>query len=45
MPLPENDPKQRCPDITKIKKLYKWQPTVFLEPGIEKTAAYFRKVL
>ena len=45
MPLPENDPKQRCPDITKIKKLYKWQPTVFLEPGLEKTVAYFKKVL
>jgi UDP-glucuronate decarboxylase len=42
-PLPEDDPKQRRPDITLAQKyLGGWEPKVPLEEGIERTIAYFR---
>ena len=41
-PLPEDDPKVRRPDITRAKKLLKWQPKVDLEEGLKKTITYFR---
>jgi dTDP-glucose 4,6-dehydratase len=41
-PLPQDDPKQRKPDITKAKKLLKWEPQVDLAEGMKKTIAYFR---
>ena len=41
-PLPQDDPKQRKPDITKAKALLKWEPKVPLEEGMEKTIAYFK---
>ena len=41
-PLPQDDPKQRKPDITKARKLLKWQPKVTLAEGLKKTIAYFR---
>ena len=41
-PLPQDDPKQRKPDITKAKKLLKWEPKVALEKGIQDTIAYFK---
>lgn len=41
--LPQDDPRQRRPDITLAKNLLDWQPTVNLEIGIEKTAQYFFK--
>ena len=44
-PLPLDDPKQRCPDITLAKSILKWEPTVQLNEGIEKTAAYFKQIL
>nr|WP_276698472.1 UDP-glucuronic acid decarboxylase family protein [Methanobacterium formicicum] len=40
--LPEDDPKQRCPDITKIKGLTGWQPKVSLKEGINLTIDYFK---
>jgi UDP-glucuronate decarboxylase len=43
--LPEDDPKQRKPDIQKAQELLGWQPSVELDKGIEKTTSYFRKVL
>jgi len=43
-PLPEDDPKRRCPDITKAKRLLKWEPTVSLEEGLKVTMAYFKQV-
>jgi len=43
--LPEDDPKQRKPDIQKAKALLDWQPSVELDKGIEKTMSYFKKVL
>src|SRR5436853_771442 len=42
-PLPEDDPKQRRPDIARAQKLLKWLPKVGLAEGLEKTVAYFRK--
>jgi UDP-glucuronate decarboxylase len=44
-PLPVDDPLQRCPDITRAKNLLGWQPTVPLETGLEKTIAYFDRLL
>ncbi len=41
-PLPQDDPKQRKPDITKAKKLLKWEPKVKLADGLKDTIAYFR---
>lgn len=39
--LPEDDPKQRKPDIAKAKELLHWEPTTSLEEGLKKTIAYF----
>jgi UDP-glucuronate decarboxylase len=41
LPLPEDDPKQRRPDITKAKAVLGWEPRVQLEEGLKKTIAYF----
>ncbi len=41
-PLPTDDPKQRRPDITRARKLLKWEPKVGLEEGLTATIAYFR---
>lgn len=38
----EDDPKKRCPDITKAKKLLNWEPKVGLEEGLLKTINYFK---
>ena len=42
-PLPVDDPKVRQPDITKAKKLFKWQPKVELEEGLIRTIKWFKK--
>ncbi len=44
-PLPQDDPRQRRPDISVAKNLLHWQPTVNLENGIQKTVKYFIKEL
>jgi dTDP-glucose 4,6-dehydratase len=44
-PMPENDPKQRRPDITRAKTLLGWQPRVPLAEGLLPTVEYFRKEL
>ena len=41
-PLPQDDPKQRCPDITKARRILHWEPKVNLEDGLQRTYAYFR---
>jgi dTDP-glucose 4,6-dehydratase len=41
-PLPQDDPKQRRPDITRAKKLLGWEPKVDLETGLRQTIEYFR---
>lgn len=43
-PLPENDPKQRCPNIEKAQKQLHWQPKVSFEEGLGKTIEYFRSL-
>jgi UDP-glucuronate decarboxylase len=46
MPLPQDDPKQRQPDISLAKeKLNGWKPNIELEEGLGKTIAYFEKLL
>lgn len=44
-PLPENDPLQRRPDISKAKKLLGWKPEVGLDEGLKLSAAYFEDKL
>jgi len=44
-PLPEDDPIQRQPDITKAKDILDWEPTVHLETGLKKTIEYFKREL
>ncbi len=44
-PLPQDDPKQRRPNIDKAKALIDWEPTVPLEDGLKRTIAYFRGLL
>jgi dTDP-glucose 4,6-dehydratase len=44
-PLPQDDPKQRCPDIAKAKRLLNWEPQVTLEDGLQRTYEYFRTQL
>jgi nucleoside-diphosphate-sugar epimerase len=42
-PLPEDDPKQRRPDLTRARQVLKWEPTTPLDAGLNKTIAYFRE--
>jgi dTDP-glucose 4,6-dehydratase len=41
-PLPENDPRQRQPDIAKAKRMLKWQPKIGLKEGLKRTIEWFR---
>ena len=41
-PSPEDDPKQRCPDISKAQQLLGWQPKIDLETGLKLSLDYFR---
>ena len=42
-PLPSDDPTRRRPDISKAKKILKWEPKISLEEGLKKTIAYLKK--
>jgi dTDP-glucose 4,6-dehydratase len=44
-PLPQDDPKTRCPDISKAKRILGWSPLVNLENGLARTFEYFRSTL
>ncbi|MBU4223614.1 SDR family oxidoreductase [Patescibacteria group bacterium] len=44
-PLPEDDPKQRQPDIALAKKELGWEPKIPLEEGLKKTIKYFKEIL
>jgi UDP-glucuronate decarboxylase len=44
-PLPEDDPVQRRPDISLAKERLDWEPRISLREGLEKTVAYFRKLV
>lgn len=43
LPLPENDPKMRRPDITRAKEILGWEPKVSLEIGLNETLEYFKQ--
>ena len=45
LPLPEDDPKQRRPDITLARRLLGWEPRVPVREGLKRTIAYFREVV
>jgi nucleoside-diphosphate-sugar epimerase len=45
LPLPEDDPKQRRPDLTLARSLLGWEPTVALRDGVARTVEYFASVL
>jgi UDP-glucuronate decarboxylase len=44
-PLPQDDPRQRRPDITKAKKHLNWEPKVQLTEGLTRTVAYFDELI
>ncbi len=44
-PLPQDDPLQRCPDITLARATLGWEPSVALEQGLGRTIAYFERLL
>ncbi|HLL61247.1 MAG TPA: UDP-glucuronic acid decarboxylase family protein [Candidatus Nitrosocosmicus sp.] len=43
LPLPEDDPKLRCPDITKARELLGWEPKISPDEGLQRTIEWFRK--
>jgi UDP-glucuronate decarboxylase len=45
LPLPEDDPKRRCPDISLARKTLDWAPKVALRAGLTKTVDYFERLL
>jgi UDP-glucuronate decarboxylase len=45
LPLPQDDPKQRKPDISKAKRLISWEPEISLEEGLDPTISYFSKLV
>jgi UDP-glucuronate decarboxylase len=45
LPLPQDDPRQRKPDITRARELLSWEPLIPLREGLEKTVAYFTERL
>ena len=44
-PLPEDDPRQRCPEISLAKRLLAWEPRMQLQDGLTKTIKYFEQLL
>lgn len=44
-PLPKDDPKQRCPDITRARQILNWEPQFPLAEGLKSTVAYYREAL
>jgi UDP-glucuronate decarboxylase len=45
LPLPQDDPKQRKPNIDRARKLLGWEPKVPLTDGLKRTVEYFRSVI
>jgi UDP-glucuronate decarboxylase len=44
-PLPLDDPKQRCPDISKARTILNWEPRVPISKGLISTTNYFREII
>jgi len=45
LPAVQDDPQQRCPDISLAKEILHWQPTIELRQGLKHTIAYFDKII
>ncbi len=45
LPLPQDDPRQRQPDITQARAVLKWEPKIALREGLVATIAHFDKLL
>jgi dTDP-glucose 4,6-dehydratase len=43
LPLPQDDPKRRCPDVTQAKEILGWQPRIKLEEGLRLSLPYFAR--
>ncbi len=44
LPLPQDDPVRRQPDITRARTILDWEPTIPLADGLERTVEYFRSI-
>lgn len=44
-PVPEDDPRRRCPDISKARILLGWEPKIDLSTGLKKSLAYFKEAI
>jgi len=45
LPLPQDDPVRRQPDITRAKTQLDWEPTIALDQGLDKTIDYFKAIV
>ncbi len=45
MPLPQDDPRQRCPDITMAREQLDWEPGISLEEGLRPTIEWFEGLI
>jgi UDP-glucuronate decarboxylase len=43
--LPQDDPVQRCPDITMARRTLEWEPRIALDDGLARTIGYFDRML
>lgn len=43
--IPEGDPKRRCPDLTKIKRIVGWKPSTKVEEGVTKTLNWMKEIV
>jgi nucleoside-diphosphate-sugar epimerase len=44
-PLPEDDPKQRCPDISRAREILNWEPEIPAERGLQRTLRFFAELI
>jgi UDP-glucuronate decarboxylase len=44
-PLPQDDPRKRCPDITRARQYLNWEPQVALSDGLQRTVEWYRQLL
>jgi UDP-glucuronate decarboxylase len=45
MTLPQDDPRRRCPDISRVREVIGWKPKISLREGPVLTVAYFEEIL
>lgn len=44
-PLPEDDPRRRCPDISRARQFLRWEPRITMDQGLTRTIAYFSEIV